>query len=76
MKSLIRPMILLGLLFGGALLAEKAAEACMQPAWYADGGICNCNPNIGSGYSSCWTNGNVCFISGSGCGGGPGRVEQ
>jgi len=73
MKHVIKIAATFALLFGGTLVLQDRAEACSNPFWTAGGGICQCRWGTW-GYEQCLTNGNVCFIFQSGCGGGPGTI--
>jgi hypothetical protein len=72
MKRIIRGVAFLGLLSGGAFLAEDKAHACAS--YTVTETSCTCRYFISTGYNTCTQVGAACVLTGSGCGGGPGTV--
>jgi len=71
MKRVMRSVVFGILLLGGAVLIEDKSEACTNPAYHEDS--CDCVSSY-RGYHDCTTNGTICFLGTSGCGGGPGTL--
>jgi len=70
MSRLFAALTFVGLLTGGALVAERSAHACVNPQYRGD--TCACRYGE-YGYQSCLTNGWGCIVSFQ-CGDGGGTL--